>query len=128
MDGERINAPLERDAMHDAQALGTNELVLAHDYKAGFAYSAGFLRDVVARDLPHERFAHWHTTSWSSAALLDPEDEAGCVAMVSISAGGVSVHLAAHTNPRSWKASGSCVNGYRSASRPRIRRVPIRSM
>src|SRR5436190_16884312 len=40
-----------------------------------------------------------HTTSWGSAALLDLEDEAGCVAMVSISAGGVSVHLAAHTTP-----------------------------
>src|SRR5439155_22286210 len=105
---------LERTAMHEMKTLGTSELVLSHEYKAGFAYWAGFLKDVIERELPHERFVHWDTTassldellvyathssklSWGSAALLDLEEEAGCFAAMSVSSGGVSVHLAAET-------------------------------
>jgi len=100
--------------MHEMQTLGTSGLVLGHEYKAGFAYWAGFLQDVIERKLPHERFAHWDATasnldelleyatrssklSYGTAALLDLEDEAGCIAAVSINSGGVSVHLAAET-------------------------------
>jgi hypothetical protein len=100
--------------MHETKTLGASELVLSHEYKAGFAYWAGFLRDVIERELPHERFAHWDTTassldellvyathssrlSWGSAALLDLEEETGCYAALTISAGGVSVHLASET-------------------------------
>jgi hypothetical protein len=100
--------------MSDVKTLGASELVLSHEYKAGFAYWAGFLKDVIERELPHERFVHWDTTapglddllayathssklSWGSAALLDLEEETGCFAAVSISSGGVSVHLAAET-------------------------------
>jgi hypothetical protein len=100
--------------MDEIKTLGASEFVLSHEYKAGFAYWAGFLKDVIELELPHERFVHWDTTassldellvyathssklSWGSAALLDLEEEAGCFAAVSLSSGGVSVHLASAT-------------------------------
>jgi Domain of unknown function (DUF5925)/ATPase family associated with various cellular activities (AAA) len=100
--------------MHEIRTLGASELVLSHEYKAGFAYWAGFLTDVIEFELLHERFVHWDTTassieellphathtsklSWGSAALLDLREEVGCFAAVSLSSGGVSAHLAADT-------------------------------
>jgi Domain of unknown function (DUF5925)/ATPase family associated with various cellular activities (AAA) len=95
--------------------LDTSELELAHPVcEAGRHYWATYLKDVVARDLPHERYLQWNTTatsldhvleyathssklSWGSSALLDLEDDTGCIAVVSLSAGNAVVHLAAET-------------------------------
>src|SRR3954447_26583330 len=83
MDGERTRLPLhdpaaergrandlESNAMHEIKALGASELALSHEYKAGFAYWAGFLNDVIARGLPHERFVYWDSTASNLDALL----------------------------------------------------------
>jgi hypothetical protein len=92
--------------------VSTGELVLGHDYQAGGAYWARFLEEIVACGLPHERYVHWATTvanlddlleyathstkqSWGSAVLLDLQEETGCLAVVSLNSGGVSVRLAA---------------------------------
>jgi hypothetical protein len=100
--------------MHETHPLGTSELVLGHAYEAGRLYWATFLSDVVSRGLPHERHIHWDTTAsnldcvreyathsskltWGSAALLDLEGDTGCIAVVSITAGGAIIHLAAET-------------------------------
>jgi len=100
--------------MHETKTLGTSELVLGYDYDAGDAYWAGYLNEIVARGLPHERFVRWQTKatnldevlayatrssrlSWGSAVLLELECEAGCIAVVTLNSGSLSVNLAAET-------------------------------
>jgi len=100
--------------MNETARLSVGELVLGHDYHAGMAYWASFLAAVVSRGFPHERFACWDTTapnldelleyathssrlSWGTALLLDLEAEAGCHAVVRLSSGAASVHLAAES-------------------------------
>ena len=94
--------------------VGTSELVFAHTYEAGAAYYARYLEEIIARDLPHERYLHWDTTAESldclldqashssklwraSAILLDLESKLGCVGTVYLHAGAVSIWLAAET-------------------------------
>src|SRR4051812_12707963 len=117
MDGER-NQPLPMDLEGTDMTetnLSANDLVLSHDYaEAGHAYWATFLKDVVTRGLPHERYLQWSTATtslddvleyatqssklgWGSAVRLDLECGAGCVAVVSLTAGRVMTQLAAET-------------------------------
>ena len=57
--------------MSETELVGASELVLGHKYEAGHAYWARFMEEIVARDLPHERFVRWETTSTSLEGLLD---------------------------------------------------------
>ena len=101
--------------MQELNTLGTSELVLSHDVSSsGNAYWTRFLDAIASRDLPHERSLRWDTTavdlesvldhathsshgSWGSAALLDLDDVAGCIAAVRVSHGSVGVSLAAES-------------------------------
>jgi hypothetical protein len=100
--------------MHQTQTLGTKELVLGREYDSGHAYVAAYLQEIISRGLPHERRLSWDTTvanvdqllgsathsskfGWASGALLDLVAETGCLALVWISGGVATVHLAAET-------------------------------
>ena len=99
--------------MYATDTTETSELVLGYGYKVANTHQALFAQQVVSRCLRHERRAHWDTTAknldgllehathssslgWGSAALLDLE-EPECLAVVWLSQGVATVHLAAHT-------------------------------
>ena len=91
----------------------TGGLVLGYGYKVANTHQPLFAQQVVSRRLRHERRAHWDTTAkdlvgllehaphssrlgWGSAAVVDLE-EPECLAIVWLSQGVATVHLAADT-------------------------------
>ena len=130
--------------MYATDTTETSELVLRYGYRVANTHQALFAQELVSRGLRHERRAHWDTTAkdldgllehathssrlgWGSAALLDLE-EPECLAVVWLSQGVATVHLAADTlaalAERREAAAGAAA---RPGSRPMTRRCRSRS-